>query len=289
MIGQDQYLYPIKVCVHWLGILTANMSTIQIIAENYQTFEPKAYLQNNYVAPRADFSNKGSIVPWKLKCMADACAKGEIGGKTLVDIGSGPTVYQLLSAFELFEEVIMTDYLEVNREELKQWLKDEPGSFDWGPFFNHVCDLEGKGEPWQEKQKRLRERVSRVIPVNIHKPNPLGKEVEPGSVDGLVSSFCLEACSPNYEAFEKALANITGLLKPGGHLLLIGALEESYYMAGDARLTVVCVTEEMVKKAICTVGYKIRDFQAYTIPPDMKIGVDDVKGIFFVWAQKPAA
>ncbi|KAM4692546.1 phenylethanolamine N-methyltransferase [Rhinophrynus dorsalis] len=261
------------------------MSSIQTVADSYQQFNPRAYLQNNYVPPRADFSSEDSVVPWKLRCLADACAKGEIGGHTLVDIGSGPTVYQLLSAFELFQEVIVTDYLEVNRKELKSWLKGEPGTFDWSPYIQHVCNLEGKGEAWQEKQRRLRERVKRVLPVDIHQPNPLGKEIGTGTVDALVSSFCLEACSPSMEAFLKALGNVTTLLKPGGHLLLIGALEESYYLAGEARIHVVPLTEEMVRKSLSDAGYTIRDFRTYTMPPRMKVGVDDVNGIFFAWAQ----
>ncbi|KAG8429382.1 hypothetical protein GDO86_014279 [Hymenochirus boettgeri] len=264
------------------------MSSIQTVAESYQQFNPKAYLQNNYVPPRADFSSEDSVVQWKLRCLADACAKGEIGGHTLVDIGSGPTVYQLLSAFELFDEVVMSDYLEVNRAELRKWLTDQPGAFDWTPYIKHVCMLEGKGEAWQEKQKRLRERVKKVLPVNIHQPNPLGKEIRSGSVDALVSSFCLEACSPNMEALEKALGHITNLLKPGGHLLLIGALEESYYLAGEARINVVPVTEEMVRNALSDSGYTIKDFQTYIMPSTMKVGVDDVNGIFFAWAQKMA-
>ncbi|KAM4622471.1 phenylethanolamine N-methyltransferase [Discoglossus pictus] len=262
------------------------MSSIQTVAENYQKFNPRAYLQNNYVPPRADFSSEESVVPWKLRCLADACATGEIGGHTVVDIGSGPTVYQLLSAFELFQEVIMTDYLEVNREETRRWLRAEPGTFDWSPYIQHVCGLEGKGEPWQEKQKRLRQRVTRVLPVDIHQPCPLGKEVASGSVDALVSSFCLEACSPDRESFNQALKNITRLLKPGGHFLLIGALEESYYLAGEARLSVVPVTEADVRLALSEAGYKIRDFRTYSMPPSMKVGVDDVSGIFFAWAQK---
>ncbi|XP_053549938.1 phenylethanolamine N-methyltransferase [Bombina bombina] len=262
------------------------MNSIQSIADNYQKFNPRAYLQNNYVPPRADFSCEDSVVPWKLRCLAEACSKGEIRGRTLVDIGSGPTIYQLLSAFELFQEVVMTDYLEVNREEVKRWIDDEPGAFDWSPYIKHVCSLESKGELWQEKQNRLRKRITRVVPVDIHQPCPLGKEFTSGSVDALVSSFCLEACSPNRESFEQALKNITGLLRAGGHLLLIGALEESYYLAGEARLSVVPVTEEDVRTALCNAGYRIRDFRTYSMPPSMKVGVDDVSGIFFAWAQK---
>ncbi|KAG9474100.1 phenylethanolamine N-methyltransferase [Eleutherodactylus coqui] len=265
------------------------MSSIQAVAESYRLFNPRAYLQNNYVPPRADFTSDDSIMCWKLRRLHEACAKGEIKGRILVDIGSGPTIYQLLSAFEHFQETIMTDYLEVNRQELKMWLNNQPGAFDWSPYFEHVCKLEGKGEPWKDKQKRLQTRVSRVIPVDIHKSSPLGGELAPGSVDCLVSSFCLEACSPNLEAFQKALENVVTLLKPQGHFLWIGALEESYYLAGEARLSVVPVTEDIVKKALCTAKCVVREFSTYVIPPSMKVGVDDVTGIFFVWAQKNAS
>ncbi|XP_068118341.1 phenylethanolamine N-methyltransferase isoform X2 [Hyperolius riggenbachi] len=269
-------------------ILPSKMNSIQAVAKSYQLFNPRAYLQNNYVPPRADFSSEDSVMCWKLRCLHETCAKGEIKGKILVDIGSGPTIYQLLSAFEHFKEVIMTDYLEVNREELQKWLKNEPGKFDWSPYFEHVCKLEGKGEPWQNKEKRLRERVARVIPVDVHQPCPLGQELSNGSVDCLVSSFCLEACSPHLEAFQKALEHVVGLLKPHGHFLWIGALEESYYLAGEARLTVVPVTEEMVRKALGMAKCIIREFRTYSMSPSMKVGVDDVSGIFFVWAQKEA-
>ncbi|KAM9296889.1 phenylethanolamine N-methyltransferase [Gastrophryne carolinensis] len=269
-------------------ILSGKMNSIQAVAKSYQLFNPRAYLQNNYVPPRADFSSEDSVMCWKLRCLHEACAKGEVKGHTLVDIGSGPTIYQLLSSFEHFNEVIMTDYLAVNREELNNWLKNKSGVFDWSPYFQHVCKLEGKGESWQNKERRFRERVKRVIPVDIHQPLPLGQELGRGSVDCLVSSFCLEACSPDLEAFQKALENIVSLLKPQGHLLWIGALEESYYLAGEARLTVVPVTEEMVRKALTTAKCIIREFHTYSMTPTMKVGVDDVSGIFFVWAQKEA-
>ncbi|KAM4707484.1 phenylethanolamine N-methyltransferase-like [Discoglossus pictus] len=262
------------------------MNPIDVIAENYKRFDPKEYLQNNYVAPRADFSREDSVVSWKLRCLADACASGKIGGHTLLDVGSGPTIYQLLSAFELFDEVIMSDFLEVNRNELNSWLQDEPGAFDWTPYIQYVCDLEGKGEPWQDKQKRLREKVKCVTSVDIHQDYPMGVEVDHGAVDCMVSAFCFEACSPDKNAFKRALRKTTGLIKPGGDLLLIGALEESYYMAGEARLNVVPLTETDVRYALECTCHEILDFRTYYMPQSMKVGVDDVNGIFFAWAQK---
>lgn len=70
---------------------------------------------------------------------------GEVSGQVLIDIGSGPTIYQLLSACAHFEDITMTDFLEVNRQELGLWLREEPGAFDWSVYSQHVCLIEDKG------------------------------------------------------------------------------------------------------------------------------------------------
>lgn len=62
-----------------------------------------------------------------------------------MDVGSGPTLYQVLSGCELFGQVVLTDFLDVNRRELRHWLRNEEGSFDWTPYLKHVCKLEGRG------------------------------------------------------------------------------------------------------------------------------------------------
>lgn len=74
---------------------------------------------------------------------ADAVPAGGIGGDVLIDIGSGPTIYQLLSACETFREIIATDYTEQNLRELQRWLSQEPGAYDWSPAVQYVCELEG--------------------------------------------------------------------------------------------------------------------------------------------------
>lgn len=70
---------------------------------------------------------------------------GDVSGELLVDIGSGPTLYQVLSGCEVFNKVLLTDFLEVNRKVLRGWLQDEGGgSLDWTPYLQHVCKLEGR-------------------------------------------------------------------------------------------------------------------------------------------------
>ena len=80
------------------------------------------------------------LLPW---CSS---SPGDVEGELLVDVGSGPTLYQVLSACEVFNKVILTDFLEVNRQELKDWIQNNGKSkMDWTPFLKHVCKLEGRG------------------------------------------------------------------------------------------------------------------------------------------------
>uniref|UniRef100_A0A8C6TKS0 Phenylethanolamine N-methyltransferase n=1 Tax=Neogobius melanostomus TaxID=47308 RepID=A0A8C6TKS0_9GOBI len=245
-------------------------SGVAAMATTYQKFDPAAYLQYNYVPPRADFERKDSIVPWKLACLHRAFTEGDISGGLLIDVGSGPTLYQVLSGCEVFSKVLLTDFLEVNRQELKRWLQGEGSSLDWTPYIQYVCKLEGRSpSEWTEKAARLREVVSDVLPIDVHR------------ADCLVSCFCLESVSPDLDTFTKALGHISKLLRPGGHLLLIGALQESYYFGGPGvKIPVVPLNEAQVCGSLQEQGFTLIRLEVYTLPSDMKIGVDDVTGCF---------
>uniref|UniRef100_A0A8B9N2F6 Phenylethanolamine N-methyltransferase n=1 Tax=Accipiter nisus TaxID=211598 RepID=A0A8B9N2F6_9AVES len=141
-------------------------------------------------------------------------------------------------------------------------------------------------EPWQEKERRLRDRLRRILPIDVHRPDPLGAPLRPPA-DALLSAFCLEAVSPDRAAFARALAHVGSLLRPGGHALLLGALGESFYLAGAARLPVVPLAEDDVRTALTGAGFALRDFRSYAMPPALRTGVDDVDGVFFAHAQKP--
>lgn len=141
---------------------------------------------------------------------------------------------------------------------------------------------------WSEKATKLRQVIADILPVDVHQPQPLGQDALPsGGADCLVSCFCLESVSPDLAAFIRALGNIGGLLRPGGHLLLIGALGESYYFGGPGvTIPVVPLTEAQVCESLKEKGYTLIRLEVYTLPQDMKVGVDDVTGVFFAKARK---
>uniref|UniRef100_A0AAQ6IKM3 Phenylethanolamine N-methyltransferase n=1 Tax=Anabas testudineus TaxID=64144 RepID=A0AAQ6IKM3_ANATE len=242
-------------------------SGIAAMAACYQRFDPASYLKYNYTPPRADFERKDSIVPWKLACLHRAFTE-DVSGELLVDIGSGPTLYQVLSGCEVFNKVILTDFLEINRQELRRWLRDEGGyNLDWTPYMEYVCKLEGRRYAWSEKAAKLRKVVKDVLPIDVHCPQPMAPDALPsGGADCLVSSFCLESVSPDLAAFNRALGHIGSLLRPGGHLLLIGALDESYYLGGPGvKIPVVPLNEAQVCASLKERGYTLMRLEVYTL------------------------
>uniref|UniRef100_W5L7N2 Phenylethanolamine N-methyltransferase n=1 Tax=Astyanax mexicanus TaxID=7994 RepID=W5L7N2_ASTMX len=223
----------------------------------YQGFNPAAYLQYNYTPPRADFQRSDSIVPWKLSCLHKAFSEGEM---PLI-------IYAQRNDIDIPASWI--------REETAGWVK---------------CALIKKNPTaWTEKAERLRSVVTDVLPINVHQPCPLPAGSIPSSgADCLVSSFCLESVSPDLPSFTRALGHLSGLLRSGGHLLLIGALGESFYLgAPGLQIPVVPLDEAQVCSSLRTSGYQLLQLSVYHLPPDMRVGVDDVSGVFFAKARKP--
>ncbi|XP_057346761.1 nicotinamide N-methyltransferase isoform X2 [Manis pentadactyla] len=105
-------------------------------------FNPRVYLEK-YYSFGSKHTAESEILKNVLKNLFKIFCKDGMKGDLLIDIGSGPTIYQLLSACESFKEIIVSDYSERNLQELEKWLKKEPGAFDWSPVVAYVCELEG--------------------------------------------------------------------------------------------------------------------------------------------------
>uniref|UniRef100_A0A8C6WPZ6 Phenylethanolamine N-methyltransferase n=1 Tax=Neogobius melanostomus TaxID=47308 RepID=A0A8C6WPZ6_9GOBI len=152
---------------------------------------------------------------------------GDISGGLLIDVGSGPTLYQVLSGCEVFK-------LEGRRLDSMRWsLTSSPS----------MCIVLSQ---WPQMPSR---------PAN--------------------AEHQAESGSPDLDTFTKALGHISKLLRPGGQLLLIGALQESFYFGGPVMIPV----EQ---------GFTLIRLEVYTLPRYMW-GTDDTNNgrwCFFVKAKE---
>ncbi|KAM8927363.1 nicotinamide N-methyltransferase-like [Pelodytes ibericus] len=247
----------------------------------YQTsFDPGAYLS----AFCSFGTGRDSVLNFRLQKCWETFRSGGVGGDVLIDIGTGPSIYQLLSACETFNSIIATDFTDRNRQEFEKWLRKEPGAFDWSELSKAVCKLEGNGVTWEEKEEKLRTRVKNVLKCDVTKSNPLDPAVIPPA-DGLISTLCLETACKDFTAYRTALRNISSLLKPGGHLVLIGVLGNTFYRVGNQEFFCLPLDEQSVRKAVEEAGYTIKDMDIFLIP-NVTSHITDTYGNFYLVAKK---
>ncbi|XP_068119868.1 nicotinamide N-methyltransferase-like [Hyperolius riggenbachi] len=227
--------------------------------EEYQKhFDPKTYLAMYFTMTIN--SKENQYLQFVLPHLAQIFNSGEVKGDTLIDIGTGPTIYQLLSACEAFKNITVSDLADRNREEFKAWLTNEPGAFDWSPVVKHVCQLEGDKISWTEKEAHLRKSIKQVLRCDVLKCNPMDPVVL-SQADCLLSTVCLETACKDLETQVTALKNISTLLKPGGHLVIVFTLECPYYMVGDVKFSYLFMTEACVRESLSKAGYVIEKFE----------------------------
>ncbi|XP_060643249.2 nicotinamide N-methyltransferase-like [Anolis sagrei] len=249
-----------------------------------QKFCPKNYLNMYLSFESGDSLNSGTAFATILDKLHKAFAKDGIRGDTLIDIGSGPSIHQLLSACESFKEIIVSDFLEQNREEMKKWLKKDPETFNWAPVLKYVCQLEGDREKWMEKEEKLRKAIKQVLKCDVTMANPFDPvQVDPA--DCVLSTYCAEGACGDLPSYQSAMKNVGSLVKPGGHLILVVALEETFYMVGPHKFSCLYLTPEMVEDVLKGAGFDVVSSEVLVF--DYPAAITDAKATLFLVAQKP--
>ncbi|CAN2391862.1 NNMT/PNMT/TEMT family [Pristimantis euphronides] len=252
--------------------------------DDYQKlFSPKAYLESFFHLGAGSMGDE--YLYFILKQLVETFHSGKVKGDTLLDIGTGPSIYHLLSACEAFNNIIVSDFTDKNREEFNVWLKNEPGAFDWSSVVKHVCQLEGDRVPCQEKEERLRKVIKQVLKCDVLKTNPIEPVTIP-QVDCLLSCLCLEAACKDFESYVNALQNMTKLLKSGGYLVLTGVLENTHYMVGEVKFSDLLMNEAFLRETITGAGCVIENFQLCKKTGGSLEDSRDFATYYFLIAQK---
>ena len=63
-------------------------------------------------------------------------------GALLLELGGGPTLYQLVSAANAVAEIHFSDYLGQNLQEVVSWKDGLYDAFDWSAYFRRALEIE---------------------------------------------------------------------------------------------------------------------------------------------------
>jgi len=197
------------------------------IQTKFQKFKTKDYL-NEYYSEIGEENEKLLIFFDK----AYALIFKNISNASILELGGGPTIYQLISAARYNVEITFTDYLVKNFKEVSKWMNGLPESFDWSDYINYVVRLEGDGskKALMERKQSLKRSIRYLKKCDLRKKSPIGHEAK---FDIVSTNFVAESITNNIDDWEKYMKRIVGLVKNKGYLVLTAIVGSEFYRVGS--------------------------------------------------------
>ncbi|XP_078496146.1 nicotinamide N-methyltransferase-like [Lissotriton helveticus] len=212
-------------------------------------------------------------------------SSGEVKGDSLVALSYGPYIHYTLPAFEYFNEITFACADHKSIQEIQKWLKNEPDAVNSSHTIKMICELQGSGDTWTEKEQMLRRKVTRVLKHDVTSCNPLCSVNLP-QADCLLLTHCLEHFVTDKKSYCEALKNVSSLLKTGGYLIMSAALEATFYMCGDFKFPIFCLDEDFLKDALKGAGYVIEEYYIFNRKTECLYDILDHKYIVILKARK---
>ncbi|XP_075047499.1 nicotinamide N-methyltransferase-like [Mixophyes fleayi] len=181
---------------------------------------------------------------------------GHIKGETVIDISIGPMVHFLYSACEFFKHIYLLRFTEKCVMELNRWLNTRTGAFQWNHASTYITALEGNSDQCEDKDMKLKTAIKQIVKCDIKKENLTDPVVLP-QADCVISAGMLDVISKDQDEYIRYLRKFAMLIKPRGHLILVGVLNATYFMNGPERFHFLKYDENDIRKVVTEEGFII--------------------------------
>ncbi|XP_066940135.1 indolethylamine N-methyltransferase-like [Macrobrachium rosenbergii] len=205
--------------------------------------------------------------------------------RRVLDFGCGPVPVYAGTAAYFANSVTMAEIAPSNRQAINSWMNSEEGALDWNLFFSHIASLDGGTKTGEDYAQRLRDVFQLVVPCDGELENPLHPICQ--TYDVVMSTLCLEFATISLDDYRAMLANVTHLIKPGGVLMMAGALGNTSYCVGQTKYPSVNLTKEAIADVVTSVEtLELVALRTLGRQTSLDEKPADHNGIFFVMAQK---
>ena len=262
--------------------------------ESYQQFDYGSYLRRRFSAPRGIIDEERGVQPFYLQCYHDFYRKfnseWDVSQARLLELGGGPVIYPLISAAPHVSEIVFSDYVEGNLDQVRLWKEQSSAAHDWSPYFEHVVNtLEGEQDKGAALQREieLQGKVKLIKKCNVLEEDPANIVEANGGIkyDIISFNFCCEVVFDTQKAYGVCLRKVGGLLKPNGFIASLVSEEESFYTVGSKQYQHLFLTAKDVHEHYKNAGFTIRYSARFPIPERARNTFNDCKAIHFIAGQ----
>jgi hypothetical protein len=202
-----------------------------------------------------------------------------------LELGCGPTLHHAAQLVPWVDRLDLADVQEPNLEEIRRWLRADPGAFDWSVFIageHGVLAAEGgRGGSLADREALLRARV-RLLACDMREPLPLGKPVQYSLVE---SCYCTEWVIPTIAGWQDTMRNVVSVVARGGWLFLVGVHATDYCMINGLRVPCAHITKDDVCRVLGDLEFDTRTLRIEVIPGQRPL-VSGIQGTFMAYAQR---
>lgn len=252
---------------------------MEVNKNGFEAFNPRSYLEEYY-------SSLGFENEELLRFFADAYRGSAPDSMKVLEIGGGPTVYQLISLAPFATRIHFTDYLQSNLDEVISWKNGDEQSFDWDRFIETALKSEAGSETVTSMDIGLRRDLLRRKLVSFQGCDVHAEQIiETDETYDLVSTnFVAESVSTNKGAVAAIIKKLHARIKPGGVLMMTGLLGAAYWHAGEHTFSAVPLTEDDVLNMLHSEGFVIKIMR--TIPAQFNEDDPDFQGYSGIFMVK---
>ncbi|KAM9299119.1 nicotinamide N-methyltransferase-like [Gastrophryne carolinensis] len=209
--------------------------------------------------------------------------KDHIQGGLCIDISKGSFIHHLISASDCFKDIVLMRIKESCIFEINRWLHDRTGAFCWKHTSSYVADKQGNSDLCDHKEMQLKNKIRHMITCDLGKEN-ITDPVETPQGDCVISYGLIDDISKTENDYICNLRQMLKCLKPGGTLILIGALNATYYINNGEKFHKLKCDKEFVCSAV--MGENLIIDQCDVCPKKSKSDLCDYDGVIFICARK---
>ncbi|CAJ0967717.1 unnamed protein product [Ranitomeya imitator] len=138
-------------------------------------------------------------------------------------------------------------------------------------------------DQFQDKEGKVRSALQHILKCDLEKENIMDPIVLPPA-DCIISFGLLDMICKKQDDYIRYLRKLLKLLKPGGHIIIFGTLEMTFYTIGKHKFHAFNYDEDFARKALVGEGLIIDrcEVKKRTVMNDH----NDYKGMIFIAAHK---
>lgn len=255
------------------------------------SFRPEEYLETYYPVllespvfenaekPGSVSEENLALLQFYAKTWAELQPTNE--GLWMLEVGGGPTIYQLISLSKLVKRICFTDFLRPNLRSVENWIRTGSDK-RWISYIRVALQYEYGRPPTKREIVIREEELKRKISLARYDVLRDRFFVQAPEKYALVSSnFCIECVSQSKTLWLQALRNISNKIAEGGYLVMTALRMASTYNIQGRTLPSTPIDEEDVLIALLDLGFSNIEISSRNC-----LGENKYSGMIYVLARK---